>query len=143
MSLSKIAGVFLLLTGCAGTTPRVAEVSHRTITHTINAEEKAVFVRDPASRIRVEPQALPAGERRQEFFVRWTPATVGAVRFQYRQFNVPNTVREQAFDAAGRRSTTFRVHGDEFLQGGTVSAWRVSLWSDTTNCVAEMRSATW
>lgn len=135
--------VCLVLLGCASTTPRVTEVSHRTLIRNIAAEDEALFLDDRASGIKITPQPLPPYQQREEFRVYWTPATIAMVQFQYRQVNLPNQVSEQTFAATGRRSTIFCVRGEDFVNGGTVSAWRVSLWAGTNSCLAELHSATW
>ncbi len=109
----------------------------------VNAIDEPVFLHDRASHVVITTQPLPAAERREEFRVSWTPATVATVKFQYRQTNLPNTIQVQTFAATGTRETIFRVQGDDFVKGGPVSAWRVSLWTDTFSCVAEQRSAIW
>jgi hypothetical protein len=64
--------------GCA-TGPRVLEVSSRTRLQDIDAADKPLFEHDQASRIKYQPRDLPAGEQRQDFYVRWRPGprTVG------------------------------------------------------------------
>jgi hypothetical protein len=129
-------------TGCAPSRPRILEVSTETRIRNISPANENLFVPDRASRFRLEVSDLPPAEQRQQFYVRWTPATVPAVKFQYRQVNAPNRLGEITVAAAGRTATVFEIAGAEFLEGGPVSAWRVSLW-DGERLLAEKRSALW
>lgn len=131
------------LAACAGAQPRVLEVSHRTVRRTINPADEVVFVSDPASRIRVTPRDLPAAEQRQEFLVRWTPASIATVKLEYRRVSDPNRVHELLVAATGKRATLFQVPRNDTRDGSTVSAWRVSLWSADLGCLADQKSATW
>ncbi len=130
----------LIALGCAS--PRVVEVSSRTRLQDIDAADQYLFVRDQASRATYQPQDLPADAQRQEFFVRWTSATAGLVKFEYRQVDKPNTVREQTYTPHGDQAKVFGVRGEEFRAGGPVSAWRVTLWNGD-QLLAEKRSALW
>ena len=131
---------FVLFTlGCAS--PRVVEVMSQTRLQDVDLVDKPLFERDRASRIRFEPEALPADAQRQEFFVRWS-GTAGLVKFEYRQVDKPNTIEEQTYTPQGDRAKVFEVRGEEFRAGGLVSAWRVSLWDGDT-LLAEKKSALW
>ncbi len=97
---------------------------------------------DPASRIRYRPRDLPADQQREEFYVHWRGADVDLVKFEYRQVDVPGTVKEQTFKPADPRWHVFEIRGDDFHTGGPVSAWRVSLWTGD-QLLAERKSALW
>ena len=129
--------------GCATPTPRVLEVSHRERLNTVEETEEDVFIQDRASHIKVKSQPLPKEEQRQEFYVRWNDRDIQKVKLEYRQLNTPNQIKEQVHDSNGDRSTMFIIQGDEYHQGGKVSAWRVSLWQDDSAPVAEMKSVLW
>jgi hypothetical protein len=160
----------LLLSGCASS-PRVLEVSSRTRLRNIDAADERMFMHDPAARIRYRPHDLPADQQREEFYVHWRGADVNLVKFEYRQVDVPNTIKEQtvvlvgsagvesavpsrnsenpppaalgtAHATTGRHSHVFEIRGDDFHTGGHVSAWRVSLWSGE-QLLAERKSALW
>lgn len=107
----------LLAVGCS-TTPRVVEVSSKTYDRDTNRQ-------------------------RQDYFVRWVPATVGLVKFEYRQVGAPNKIVEQTVAPQRRNWTVFEIESEDFRSGGAISAWRVSLWSDPNTVVAEKRSAMW
>ena len=52
------------------------------------------------------------------------------VRLEYRQANTAlqvETLEQQVTDVRKRNQTFFKVTGDEYTQGGRVSAWRISL----------------
>ena len=134
-----LAPVFFL-SACAS--PRVVEVTSRTRLKDIDVADERVFVADPASHIRYRPRDLPANKQREEFYVHWLGAAVDRVKFEYRQVDVPDTVKEQSFTSAGPRWHVFEVRGEEFHAGGLVSAWRVSLWSGD-QLLAERKSALW
>ena len=143
-----LAASLLLALGCAS--PRVVEVTSRTRLQDIDVVDQYIFLHDRASRIHYEPKYLPADVQRQEFFVRWAPAptsrsgpaTVGLVKFEYRQVDKPNTLREQTYVPQGDCAKVFEVRGEEFRAGGPVSAWRVSLWNGES-LLAEKKSALW
>src|ERR1017187_5633738 len=83
----------LLPLACSTTRPRVIEVSSRTRLQDVGpAEEKAFFGYDDASRFRYEPQDLSPEAQREEFYVRWTPASISLVKFEYRQVGKAATV---------------------------------------------------
>ena len=135
-----VSVVACLLTACS--TPRVLEVSSRTRLQNIDPADQDLFLYDQASRIRYELRDLSIDEQREEFYVRWTPASVSLVKFEYRQIGKPNVVREQTCIPHRDASSVFTVHGEEFRSGGSVSAWRVSLW-DGDQLVAEKKSFLW
>ena len=157
----------LVLAGCA-TGPRIVEVTGTKHIETIGVADKNLFLTDQASRITFQADLLPVTERGEDFYVRWTGTNVDLVKFEYRQVNVPNTVKEQFYvpsSMPGRagppgqptdvsthqpgprdpRWHLFAVRGDDYATGGFVSAWRVSLWSGGTNgtFLAERVSAVW
>src|ERR1017187_7254666 len=133
----------LLTTACSTTTPRVLEVSSRTRLQDVGpAEEKAFFGYDDASRFKYEPQDLSAEAQREEFLVRWTPRTISLVKFEYRQVAKPATIFAKTYEPHGDAAKLFEVRGEEFRSGGTVSAWRVTLWNGD-QIVAEKKSVLW
>jgi len=145
-----------LICGCSSTTPRVLEVSSRTRLQTVDKADADLFVIDRASLIKYTPQDLNAADQREEFFVRWTPGTtstpgptfrpgpvnVNLVKFQYRQVTKPDTIFEKTYDPRGEVAHLFQVRGEEFRSGGSVSAWRVSLWNGD-QLLAEKKSFLW
>ena len=131
----------LALLGCS-TTPRVLEVSSRKRLQDVDVVDHRLFLHDQASRLRYKPTDLSPDAQREEFYVRWTPVTVGLVKFEYRQVNKPNAVLEQTYTPHGDRATVFAVRGEDFHSGGPVSAWRVSLWQDD-QLLAERKSTLW
>jgi hypothetical protein len=64
------------------------------------------------------------------------------VKLEYRQIGKPNVIGEQTYVPRQDASTVFQVRGEEFRSGGSVSAWRVSLW-DGDQLVAEKKSFLW
>jgi hypothetical protein len=104
--------------GCSTTTPRVVEVS-------------------------VKRYGNGTSRPGEDYFVSWKPSTVNTVKFEYRQVRVPNKILEQTCTSATSPCATFPVRGKAFESGGPVSAWRVSLWTDSKTCVAEKKSALW
>jgi hypothetical protein len=153
LSLSLIV---TLLTSACSTPPRVLDVSSRTRLQTVDAADAQLFVDDRASRIKYLPQDLSAADQREEFYVRWNPgppsspgpafrpgpATVNLVKFEYRQLAKPATIFEQTYDPHGEAAHLFQIRGEEFRAGGTVSAWRVSLWNGD-QLLAEKQSFLW
>ena len=144
-----IVSLTFLAIGCS-TTPRVLEVSSRTRLQNIDLADKDFFIEDQASRIRFEPHDLPIDQQREEFYVRWRPAptsrsgpkSISLVKFEYRQVAKPNVIREQTYVPRQDAVNVFQVQGEEFRSGGSVSAWRVSLW-DGDQLVAEKKSFLW
>jgi hypothetical protein len=135
---------------CSTTTPRVLEVTSRTRLRDIDRIDEDLFANDRASRIRYEPRDLDIDAQREEFYVRWMSAptsrsgsaSVTLVVFEYRQVGKPNTIFEQHYAPHGESSKVFAVRGEDFRSGGSVSAWRVSLW-DGDQLVAERKSSQW
>jgi hypothetical protein len=142
--VSGIALIALLLaTGCSTAGPRVIEVSSRTRLQDIGpAEARSYFGYDEASLFRYEPQDLSIENQREEFYVHWTPASISLVKFEYRQVAKPGTVFEKSYTPHGDVTKLFEVRGEEFRSGGSVSAWRVTLWKDD-QLVAERKSVLW
>ncbi len=152
-----MVATFLTL-ACSITTPRVLEVTSRTRLKDIDPVDEDLFADDRASRIQYEPRDLGIDAQREEFYVRWTapptprPAptsgsgsrlvSVDRVKFEYRQVAKPNTIFEQDYVPHGESSKLFAVRGEDFRSGGSVSAWRVSLW-DNDQLVAEKKSFLW
>lgn len=127
----------LLLVGCAGTGPRIVEVSHRQRAVNIAPADERVFARDRATHFRTEIVVLPAEQQRQEFLVRWRATGVRAVKLEYRQADLPGEVRQQTQAVAKGGHAIFHV------QGGSVTAWRASLWNEAGEEVAWRKSALW
>jgi hypothetical protein len=132
----------LLLAACSTTAPQVAEVSSRTRLQDIDVADVRFFVVDEASRIKYKPRDLGIDDQREEFYVRWAPAGIGQVKFEYRQVAKPGTIFEQTYSPHGDESKVFEVRGDPFRSGGSVSAWRVSLWNGD-QLLAEKKSFLW
>jgi len=138
-----LVACLIVMAGCATTSPRVLEVTRSKYVSNIRPEDERVFARDRASHFRTEIVSLPAEQQREMFFVRWNSAAVRSVKFEYRQVDKPDQIGQQRFAPARQSSHTFVIHGEEFLTGGAVSAWRVSLWSPTDELLAESKSALW
>ena len=64
------------------------------------------------------------------------------MKFEYRQVAKPDVVFEKTYTPHGNTSNVFQVRGEDFRAGGTVSAWRVSLWSGD-QLMAERKSFLW
>ena len=62
---------------------------------------------------------------------------------EYRQIGAPETVSQQTAKPDNKSWTVFQIRGEEFLKAGVVSAWRVSLWDESNNLLAERKSALW
>lgn len=141
-SAATILALVILLSACSTQPARVGYVWSTTRTETIPQGDRDLFGTDRASHLRVESTPLPLSQQRQEFYVTWSGAGVRLVKFEYRQANVPDTILVQMAQATDRRSTTFAIAGDDFHNGGPVSAWRVSLW-DADRRLAEQHSMLW
>ena len=136
--------VLLLFTiACSTTAPRVLEVTSRTHLQDLDPEDvKQFFGYDEASRFTYVPQDLSAEAQREEFFVRWRPASISLVKFEYRQVSKPAAIFEKTYAPHGDMVKLFEVRGEDFRSGGTVSAWRVTLWNGD-QLVAEKKSFLW
>jgi hypothetical protein len=149
LAVAWIVGLTFLAVGCS-TTPSVLEVTSRTRLQNIDPADKDLFIEDQASRIRFEPHDLGTDEQREEFYVRWrsAPASrlgtgkISQVKFEYRQIGKPDVIGEQTYTPHRDTANVFTVRGEEFRSGGSVSAWRVSLW-DGDHLVAEKKSFLW
>lgn len=95
---------FLAFSALGCSTPRVLEVSSHTRLQDVDVVDHELFTHDRASRLRYEPRDLPAEKQRQEFYVRWRGTGIDLVKFEYRQVDVPNTVKEQTLVLVSRRS---------------------------------------
>jgi hypothetical protein len=137
-----VAGLALGAWACASTTPRVVEVSSTTRTRDVPPGDEWWFARDRASHLNYTPKTLPTAEQREEFFVRWQPATVDLVKFEYHQLNSPTQTVTQTFAPQNRTWNVFAVRGNDFVLGGLVTAWRVTLWADG-RLLAEQKSPLW
>ncbi len=138
------ACVALAASACASSsTPRVVEVSTRYLHRDEGGGAPVQYVRGQTSITHgmVGPEARRA--HHQEYFVRWRPATVHKVTFEYRQVNDPGVVHEKSLDADGRVWTVLAIDPDAFKTGGPVSAWRVRLWDATGQVLSEKHSAVW
>ena len=133
----------LLTMACSTTTPRVLEVASRTRLQDIGPDDKNQFFgEDQASRFKYEPQDLSVEAQREEFLVRWTPRTISQVKFEYRQVAKPAAIFDKTYATHGDSAKIFEIRGEEFRSGGTVSAWRVTLWNGD-QLVAEKKSVLW
>jgi hypothetical protein len=132
----------LLAFACSTTTPRVVEVTSRTRLQDIDVADIRYFVVDEASRIKYQPRDLSIDDQREEFYIRWAPTGIGQVKFEYRQVAKPGMIFEQTYSPHGDESKTFEVRGEPFRSGGSVSAWRVSLWNGD-QLLAEKKSVLW
>jgi hypothetical protein len=138
-----ILPALLFTIACSTTKPRVLEVESRTRLQDVGpADINQFFGSDQASRFRYEPQDLSAEAQREEFLVRWTPRTISLVKFEYRQVAKPATIFAKTYEPHGDAAKLFEVRGEEFRSGGTVSAWRVTLWNGD-QIVAEKKSVLW
>jgi hypothetical protein len=133
----------LLTTACSTTGPRILEVSSRTRLQDVDAADtREYYGYDQASRFRYVPQDLSVADQREEFYVRWAPANINLVKFEYRQIAKPAAIFEKTYAPHGDMKKLFEVRGEEFRSGGSVSAWRVTLWKDD-QLVAEKKSFLW
>lgn len=138
-----ISFALLLTAACSTTAPRVLEVSSRTRLQDVDpADSREYYGYDEASRFRYEPQDLSIEAQREEFYVRWTPASISLVKFEYRQVGKAATVFAKTCTPHGKAVNLFEVRGEEFRAGGSVSAWRVTLWNGD-QLVAEKKSVLW
>jgi len=132
----------VLLAACSATAPRVLEVTSRTCLQDVALADREYFTEDYASLLRYEPRDLSIEDQREEFYVRWTPGTIGLVKFEYRQVAKPAEIFEQTYVPHGDTRKLFEVRGEAFRSGGVVSAWHVSLWNGK-QLVAEQKSVLW
>ena len=79
---------------------------------------------------------------REEFYVVWQGANITLVKFEYRQLKFPNEIFAKSYVPTKRPSHVFEIPSADFLKGGHVSAWRVTLWQDD-KIVDEKKSALW
>ncbi|HVM61211.1 MAG TPA: hypothetical protein VMV72_10125 [Verrucomicrobiae bacterium] len=144
MSPYKLSAFLLPLffVACSTPGPRVLEVTSRTRLQDVETTDRQYFIDDRASLIRYEPRDLSIDDQREEFYVRWTPRTVGLVKFEYRQVARPAEVFAQTYTPHGDTRKLFEVRGEAFRSGGLVSAWRVSLWKGD-QLLAETKSMLW
>jgi hypothetical protein len=130
------------LCGCGTAPARVTDVDATEYEENIGRADKNMFLTDQASRIMFQAEPLPVADQREEVFVRWMGAGVDSVKFEYRQVNVPDTIRQQTYVPSGRESTIFAVRGEDYVNGGPIFAWRVTLWQ-AGRLVAEQKSMLW
>ena len=136
------AGIAAVLCACAHQTAQVRDVEGTKYSETIGKSDRTLFGTDRASRIRVDPKPLPKSQQREEYFVSWRGGDVRLVKFEYRQVNIPDKILVQSLTPAGQSWNVFTVAGEDFLNGGSISAWRVSLW-DGDRLLAERKSVLW
>ena len=140
---AAVAMVFVLgLCSCAQQGTRVRDVEGRQYKETIGKADNALYVTDRASHLRVEPRPLPHAERREEYYVTWSGSGISQVKFEYRQVNIPDKILVQTVSPTDKHWNIFTVAGDDFSNGGPISAWRVSLW-DGDRLLAERKSVLW
>ena len=130
------------LCGCGTAPVRVTDVDATEYEENIGHADKNMFLTDQASRIVFQAVPLPVADQREEEFVSWTGAGVDSVKFEYRQVNVPDSVQQQTYTPSGRTWTIFAVRGEDYINGGPISAWRVTLWQ-AGRIVAEKNSMLW
>jgi hypothetical protein len=141
LSVSILLSLFTL--ACSTTKPRVIEVSSLTRLQDVDTEDsRRYFGYDEASRFTYESRDLSIEQQREEFYVRWAPASITQVKFEYRQVTKPAMIFEKSYAPHGDTAHLFQVRGEEFRSGGSVSAWRVTLWSGD-QLVAEKKSFLW
>jgi len=134
-----------MIAACSATTGkhRVVEVTTTLHTQTVSPQDEELLMVDRASRINFAVHSLSPGEQYEAFYVRWDGGGIHAVKFEYRQVNRPDQILSQTLTPSARQTCNFRVAGNEFLSGGSISAWRVTLLSNTDSCLAEKHSALW
>jgi hypothetical protein len=133
----------LLTVACSTTKPHVLEVSSITHLQDVDTEDsRRFFGYDEASRFTYQSQDLTIEQQREEFYVRWTPASITQVKFEYRQVTKPAMIFEKTYAPHGDTAHLFQVRGEEFRSGGSVSAWRVTLWNGN-QLVATKKSVLW
>ncbi len=138
-----ISFALLLTTACSTTGPRVLEVSSETHLQDIDGIDlREYYAYDQASLFRYEAQDLSIENQREEFYIRWTPASISLVKFEYRQIAKPAVIFEKTYTPHGDMAKLFQVRGEEFRAGGSVSAWRVTLWNGD-QIVATKKSFLW
>ena len=140
--LTRVSVIGAVALCACSTTPRVADVLSNKRSETVEVADQDIFLHDRASLIHLNSELLPASERRQEFYVRWRGTGIDLVKFEYRQVDVPDKIVEQTYAPGNRRSNVFEVRGEDFIKGGPVSAWRVSLWQNS-QLLAEKKSMLW
>ena len=139
--LLVVAGLLVAIAGCQ-TGPAVRDVWSTKRLEPISPADEDFFLSDRASRIRTTSRLLPVSEQGEQFHVSWHGHAVELVQFEYRQLNMPDQISTQDFATKGRHRTSFWIRGDAFLKGGSVSAWRVTLWNNG-DLLAEKHSTLW
>lgn len=129
--------------GCATQPHHDIEVTNTKRTMDIERTDVSWFAVDRASGFAYAPQPLPPSERREEYYVRWHSPSVTLVKFEYRQINTPTEIETQTFTPQGKNWNTFAVGGEDLKKGGTITAWRVSLWTKDSQLLAEKKSPLW
>ena len=140
---AAIVAIFCAIGCCSCTSqPRIGDVWSTKHTETVSPADQDLYGMDRASHIRVVPHPLSPGQTREEFFVAWGGSAVELVKFEFRQPNVPDKILVQTATPSGHHWSRFVVAGDDYSNGGPVSAWRVSLWRGD-ELLAEKHSALW
>jgi hypothetical protein len=141
--IALLLSILFLTTACSTTAPRVIEVSSQTHLQDIDGVDlREYYGYDQASLFRYQPQDLSIEDQREEFYVRWRPASISLVKFEYRQVAKAAVIFEKTYTPHGDMAKLFQVRGEEFRSGGSVSAWRVTLWNGD-QLVAEKKSILW
>jgi hypothetical protein len=140
-----LASALVMGIGCATDSPKIVLVSQHTRTQTVEPADEDIFVRDRASRFRQQPRDLPPEAQSQEFVVQWRGSDIRIVKFEYRQVNKPIEISVQTHSPTlpDNRAATFTIRGQDYLAGGKICAWRVSLWNGAGQCMAEKQSVLW
>jgi hypothetical protein len=137
-----VMGMVAICGACASRTPHVRQVEGSQYKEDVGKADRYLFASDRASHLRVNPKPLPPALQREEYYVTWSGVGVGQVKFEYRQVNIPDKTLVQTASPTNQHWCTFTVAGDDFIKGGPISAWRVSLW-DGDRSLAEQKSVLW
>ena len=156
--LSVLLCLALVLAGCstpeepanrlekANVLPLALDDSYNTQPTEVTISEAANFERARAywGAMTTEEYAQRNGNYYNFFWNAKNPSDV-TVRFEYRQAGLSNLVlaKERTYPGVrGSRKSSFEVTGDEFLESGRVTAWRVLLIVDN-KIVALRQSYMW
>jgi hypothetical protein len=143
-SLILITAVAALLgAGCASPSPRVTEVSARYLRSNKNPAADVVYQRGESKMNGGMVGQSARNAAGEEFLIRWTSPLVRSIKFDYRQVNRPDKELQASAVATNSNWHVFTIAGDDFKEGGPVSAWRVSLLDETGECLATKQSVMW